>query len=392
MVVDGAVIVRSQRSGVVVILALAIMFGSMVAAALGVENALVGLYAFYGLLALPMHLSWMGAKPRPARLEASGKTVRANGQVLRAHVASAKIIPQPRRGPVIELRRTVDLYPARVAVATEEQARIFVRALGLDAREGTTRFQAPLTGTPKGGVVAGFAIAFGAVLALFFAFWLADSPRAELGLIAMILVAVMSVRLLRTTITIGRDGILIDGVLGRRFVPHASIASLEREVRFNRRGPMVSRGFWANLQSGERLFLYTLNERLRDGMYEGDFLFDAASTAHGAAMTHGGMATASLFRGHRTTDEWLRELKTVREARYRVAAVPDEELFSVLADPAADKTARAGAAVCLASAGEEARAKVRIAVEDIAAPELRAAVEAALSDDEEELARMLEAL
>ncbi len=68
-----------------------------------------------------------------------------------------------------------------------------------------------------------------------------------------------------------------------------------------------------------------------------------------------------------------------------VAASTDEELLSVLKDANANRGARAGAAVCLAGAGASSRAKVRIAAEDVAAPELRAAIEAALAEDEEAL-------
>ena len=60
----------------------------------------------------------------------------------------------------------------------------------------------------------------------------------------------------------------------------------------------------------------------------------------------------------------------------------DDELHGVLADPTADRTARAGAAVCLAGAGEETRARVRVVADEIAAPDLRAAVDAALDGDE----------
>jgi hypothetical protein len=201
------------------------------------------------------------------------------------------------------------------------------------------------------------------------------------------------VRACAQTITIGQDGILIEGFPRKRFLPYANVVSLEREGRENWRGQaMVSRGFWVRLDSGEELLVDTTRERMRDHMFQGDHLFDAAVEAHARARNAQPRAADVLARGGRPMKEWLEQLGGAREARYRVAAIPDEELARVLANPNAEKTARAGAAICLARAGEETRVQVRVAVEDIAEPDVRAAALAALEDDENALAAALEAL
>jgi hypothetical protein len=388
---DGEIVVRSRKSGLAVLLSGGFVLASLLGIAMGIDVdvnpwgtfGVLGMYAAYPMvIALAMHLLWIGAKRQRVTLEpTSTKSVRANGAVLRSRLVSAKIIPQPRDGVIVELRRRLDPYPARVALLTDPHARAFVRELGLDAREGLTRFHVPLTGVAlvaswMAAVLVGItAIALLKAFALFLlplGIWMATASRR--------------------TVTIGTDGILIEGYWRRRFVPYSSVEFLEREHSGPTWRPMVSRGFFLVLHSGERIYLHTMHERLRDGMFEGDYLFDAAVAHHRAAVHDAPNATVALSRGGRSAAEWIRELRTAREPRYRVAAIPDEEIYSVLVDPSADKSARAGAAVCLATAGDEARAKVRIAAEDVAAPELRAAIDAALSDDEEALARSLDAL
>ncbi len=381
MTFDGHLAIRSRTSEIVALVSFGVMILSAFGLAAGIIAAQLGMYAAYPMaIGLVMHLSWMGSKRVRAELEPSKGAVRANGAIVRVGITSAKIIPQPRGGPIVELRRRFDLYPARVVLATDEQARSFVREVGCDAREGMTRFTVP----PPSGVRL-VSYAFALVVAL--------TAVVVLKAFALLLlpVGLWLLRASRRTVTIGTDGILIEGYPRGRFVPFASVESIVREERRSRRGPMVSRGFFVVLRSGERIYLHTMDERLREGMFEGDFLFDAAVTAHRAA-AHDATAATALFRGDRKAADWVRELRTVREPRYRVAAVRDDELLAVLINPKAEKTTRAAAAVCLVATGDDGRAKVRVAAEDIAAPELRAAIDAALSDDEEALVRTLDAL
>jgi hypothetical protein len=383
---EGAVVVRSRRSGAVAAASIALVLASLVAGLLGSDFAMVGMYAMWPLAAsLGLHLGWTRATRRPARLEVAGRRVLANGAPLfRTDVAHARIIPQPPgQGAIVQLRRRFDVYPARVALGTDEDARNFVRALGLDPREGTTRFREPLSTAAAFAIVALATVAAGLLVGML---------GLPMGLLAVAAFAYGLVRLFTKTVTIGQDGILIEGLGRKRFLPYAEITSLEREVRANRRGPMVSRGFWIALDSGKRVFVDTMHERLRDGMFAGDHLFETAETALAFANRAQPRAADVLARGGRPTREWLRQLETARDVRYRVAPISDDELAHVLANPSADKTARVGAAICLARAGEEARARVRVAVEDIAAPEVRSAALAALEEDEDALAAAIDAL
>jgi len=287
------------------------------------------------------------------------------------------------------LQRPVDVYPLGIALANDHDARAFVRALGLDPREGITRFRMPMSAQWHSILIFSLVMAITAlpVFAL-----LAIHPVGLFVLAMWIVFGFSLMRALRRTVTIGGDGVLIEG-FPKRFVSYSDVASIEREERSSAGGvPMVSRGFFLVLRSGQRIFLNTMQERLREGMFEGDYLFDAAVSAHVAASHGAAAATAALFRGDRTTSEWLLGLRTAGESRYRVAALREEELLSILGDPKADPTARAGAAICLAANGDDAREKIRIAAEEIAAPKLRAAIDAALEGDEDTLERALEVL
>ena len=388
MKLEGGLLLRNRTSGIIALAMLPIGVAAIIITALTMHgnDAWGGTYALWPLgIALAHHLGWVKPRRQPARFDVSSRSVSINGKKRRGRVTRARILPQPPgRGSVVEIAHRFDPYPTRALLSNDDEARAFVRALGLDAREGTTRFRAPLS------TFAMIAIIVAGTLA---------SPllMGALGLpFGFMIVLAMVAGLFRfcaQTITIGQDGILLEGFPRKRFLRYASVISIEREGRTNWRGqPMVSRGFWIRLESGEQILVDTTRERMRDYMFQGDHLFDAAVAAHALARKERPGAADVLARGGRPMKEWIRQLEGAREARYRVAAIPDEELALVLANPNAEKTARAGAAICLARAGEEARVRVRVAAEDIAEPDVRKAALAALEHDEVALAAALESL
>jgi hypothetical protein len=99
-----------------------------------------------------------------------------------------------------------------------------------------------------------------------------------------------------------------------------------------------------------------------------------------------------LRRAGRATDAWLRDLEALRQpGSYRVPVTPDDVLWRVAEDPFAPPDARAGAAFALRPSLDEAvRARIRVAADACAAPELRAAFEAIASEGD--LARALDRL
>lgn len=96
----------------------------------------------------------------------------------------------------------------------------------------------------------------------------------------------------------------------------------------------------------------------------------------------------------RTGRQWLAALRASLAAGYRTVPADVPRLSQILHDPEARPSARAAAAIVLASSGDAgATAKLRIAAEPIANPRVRVALEniAAMSDDAA-MAEALEAL
>ena len=101
-----------------------------------------------------------------------------------------------------------------------------------------------------------------------------------------------------------------------------------------------------------------------------------------------------LSRGGRAPHRWLEEVRHRRDSfsNHRQAAVPAEELWSVLEDPYASPSERAGAAIALREEVDGAtRDRVRVAAEACVAPHLRAALLALASSDADD-AEVVEAL
>jgi hypothetical protein len=89
-------------------------------------------------------------------------------------------------------------------------------------------------------------------------------------------------------------------------------------------------------------------------------------------------AVARLRRVERSTSDWLGSLRAVGlgATDYRTNVVRVEDLCSVVADPAAPRDARIGAAVALrVAAGDAATEPIRVAAEATASEELREVLE-----------------
>jgi hypothetical protein len=118
----------------------------------------------------------------------------------------------------------------------------------------------------------------------------------------------------------------------------------------------------------------------------------AASLA-GEPLVH---TVALVARGGRTAADWLEALGGLLRGdaeSYRSNAIPAENLWRVADDPAAEETARVGAAIALrASLDEEGRARLLQIAEASASPKVRVALRAAASvEGDEALVEALEA-
>lgn len=395
MELECAVVKRNRTSVIVGIVSTIVCVASIVGCALGYPQFVSGIYAGYvSVGALGVYLAWMRSSLQRARVRASTHTLEVDGKIVRERITSAKILPQRKRGPIVELHRRLDPLPYRVELEDEKSAVDLVRALGLDAREGIRRFHIPLSAN-SGGLIAfmmfmmlASGIAAGALGQI--------SPvLAWFGLAIMFAISLALYRMFRRTVTIGRDGILIEGLTWRRFIAYGEVKSIERErpsKSMMSMSPSIPQGFWITLVSGQTIFIHTMHERMRDGMFASDFLFDTAHELWKSAGAKDSIDLATLARGTRTARAWLDELRALRQPQYRVAAVSEDQLFRILLDANADEQARAAAAVCLVRGDDDMRTKVRVAIDDIAAPKLRAVVAAALEEDEQKITTALDAL
>ena len=117
----------------------------------------------------------------------------------------------------------------------------------------------------------------------------------------------------------------------------------------------------------------------------------AATAARGVSVD----AASLVARGGREVDEWMKALAAIANpaTSYRAAAVPVDSFWRVLEDPAAEPTARVGAAMALRDKlDDDARARIRVAAENSAHPKVRIALDALAADRDEELRAALDEL
>jgi len=183
-------------------------------------------------------------------------------------------------------------------------------------------------------------------------------------------------------LTVGADGMFVVGGAGSGFTSWSEIENLilAPDVR--------------GAQSAPALYLVrTGGERVRLGALAGSAA-DARSLVKHArglraayASNNAVAAATSLARDGRDAARWLSGVRSMRveSSDYRSASVDDEILWSVVEDPRAELTARAGAAAALVTERDpRAQARLRVAVESSASPALRETLDAISSAEAED--------
>lgn len=345
-----------------------------------------GLYALVG--ALFHHLSWNKPAERPAKIRVEGGALWVDDVCVRraGRLVAARVLPRAQGGPMVELRRRFDLYPLRIALRTLDDARAIVRAMGLDDRDGATRFPMPLLTSPVG--MTGY---IGTGILLMVAMGRTSSASASLGpLLPMVFLAFLSLpRLLRGSLTIGDEGMLFESRIRRRFLAFADVVGIERVDAGRRKGqPMVSPGFRVTMRHGEMVTVPTLHERLGASMYQEDHVFEAARAAWASTRGERRQVINDLLRGQRSFGEWLHSLRA--PGSYRAASESDGQLRDLLADPAASAEERLGAAIRLRARGAKGtKRRIRAAADSSVTPLLRLGLEAVATGDDARLVQLL---
>jgi hypothetical protein len=216
---------------------------------------------------------------------------------------------------------------------------------------------------------------------------------ATIGFLVYALVAALR----RREVTVGTDGLVYRSTFGRDFIPYAQVT----QVAADPRGVRVVRGKSSVvLPTSEGALLAAPGQSAAlpatvAGAKRREALLDRIEAAM-AARRVSGAASANLThldRNGRPLLAWREDLKRLIKAPslYRGAGFAKSELAEVIEDPGASAERRVGAALALRVADpEEARRRVRVAVDACADDDLRSALESAAEGEvaEEQLEKL----
>ncbi len=309
--------------------------------------------------------------PHFARATSRGVYVDQRLSLPRENIVSAFVSPSWPNGAYVRVHRRVG-WPVEYWTADVEGAHALVAGLGLDASRvvGIAK-GSPIVSGPMLRILLGLAIISIAVLLI---------AISDVLAVAILPLAALfgAVSLLPQQFVVGTDGVLTRW-LGRRvgFVPI-------REIKVVEQLPGVVR-------------LHLLDGRIRD-LVVSRRIGDQAATiglqvgllaerVRGAMRRAGALEvdTSVLERGERDVGGWIAALRDVARGTGYRAAVQREDLVFVVEDARRPPHVRVAAAVALGEADPHERARLRIAAESSSMPELRDALDAVLSGDEEQL-------
>jgi hypothetical protein len=382
-----------EKSKPVAHLALALV----VAGPLMLAAAVAGVFplGFMGIHVLGLGLlmtyasAWRNLRPKrrraPVRVDREGVAVGGALGVPRARVANGYFQPRPHRGPsrassVGSSVRLLDKHRRIVfeAEADEREALELLSALGLDPASKRVEFSgsSPLFATFARNmlfVVLSMVAMFACGVAVE-----ALGLRSTGPIFPMLMLPWFLVSMLPSRISVGIDGVHERWLWRKRLIPMAQIAGVER---------IDDRQLWLRLRDGSGHMLFTSMHRKNNlgtsfAKQHGDAVQARIAEAHQAFLAHASAADVSALvaKGTRTREEWLAALGKLRDAQggYRDAVVRDDDLWRLVEDPSAPADARGGAALLLRrSLDEEGKARVRVAAEATASPQLRVALDAA---------------
>ena len=282
---------------------------------------------------------------------------------------------------------------------TLKEARAVLLAAGVAAEQQVLRMRLAnaMSQVPIGGCIAALGSVVLPIVGLIALSALVVSPsgdRAQ-GTAALILAMAAAVfallvrALIPRQIVIGTDGIAVERLFGKTFVPHARVTeviSTAGAVVLQIRG---ARPLW--LPTGSR---YS-GPRTRADESPHTALLNRIEEARAAGRAGSSRAarTGDLDRAGRSLDAWRDHLRSLTKSdSYRRAAVVHEEIAAVLEDAGAPPQLRVAAALALAPV-DDATIKHRIAgaVRTCADDRLRTALQAAADDEltEEDLSPLL---
>jgi hypothetical protein len=312
-------------------------------------------------------------------------SVRFAGRMLasRRSLRAGFLIPTVDQPPLVRLERRWPNGPIELQARDEPSGRALLRALGFDASQVIASFTFASRARADGRLKAVGCLT--PMVALFGLPMIAAALPSMLSGLAILILGWMVLMWMPTRVSVGADGVLVSWFWRKRFLGYGELRGLEPFVSWGYRGVALLAA------AGEPLKL-----PFKPGMSEQDTILIIQRIEQAMASFHQESRERDVAlpeRGGRSLEEWIRLLRAVgsgANADHRTAPISLEELFRVVEDPSAAPTERARAAVAIGGGlDDRGRARLRIAAEATAAPEIRALIE--LSAEEADEAQIAEA-
>jgi hypothetical protein len=315
-------------------------------------------------------------RPKTGFVEVTKRGVDFDGHtsIPRSKIKSAVFTPAVSGRPAhVRLANAHDAELGWIGVTGHEQGDEVLAALGLTAQQTKAEFFALMKAGSRtfwafmAAILMTVGIAVGCA-ALF--------HDAAAGYLAILPFIVASVLLSPSKAIVGSDGILHQMRFDSRFFAWSDVESIT---------PM-ERGIALLLRNGSRYEIATSSRGKANNEYARagraallSRACDAWQAFHTGAVPDVSTRVARLGR---SKEEWIASLKD-REGSFRDAPIRSEDLWKLVESPAAEVTARAGAAAVLANeASEEDRVRLRVAADTCAEPRLRVVLDRAASGDD----------
>ncbi len=342
------------------------------------------------------------ARAEEGTLALDAEFLRLSGRpvVRRSEIIQAFVVPH-EKDIFVRLERK-EGRPLFVRVKDDAQARSLVASLGLDASRCaaalTVASQVHAMSIPRQMVL--FITPLFVIPPLIFLatqLFPRDFAPVLVGLVALFLGWVFGVAFMPTSVRIGTDGIVTKWFHQKRFYPHTRIKTVERYREFVTN--KLQYGVKVTLTDGEVVKIPTGQSELAE--QEAARLCERIEDARAQGGGSTASTTEALARSDRTVRDWVRALRQLGDGAVglRTAAVPRDQILRILEDGTAQPIDRASAAVAALSAvepheREHAKARVRVAAETAASPQLRVALVriAESFEDEQAIGSVLEEL
>lgn len=341
---------------------------------------------------IPPLLLALFPKVRRRTISVDGENVLVNGQPVLARSKLRDGRRYTKKGRVIaclQPRLRHGIFPHEIELPREGDVDAFLAAIRLDRTHRVTKVNVFLGESRRALLTSSLPVVV--VLLVLTAIALVTRfPSWVYSPFAVPIFAVFVIPLLllgNESVMLGSDGLLLRrSFLRKRFVPYAAVAHVETE------------GETVKLRLTDDEVIAMSFSLVRTGPEQAKDLATAIEVArreHATGRITEPTTAGLLGRNGRSAHEWMDALGRLVDhtSSYRDPALAAERLWTILEDPTASPTVRAGAAFALRRRIDVGgRERLRIATDACAAPKLRLALEATASLDDEALADALDAL